>query len=113
MGLKFDKEPLVFEQNNYTIKIVNACIVYETDVQTKIPYNNFKSKDFLFGATNTEKSGDKAKWFYSDYGKAFDGAGSWNFDKYFAENVVTFGVDNRSSSLVLGEEPTNSSSRFA
>ena len=32
MGLKFDKEPLVLEQNNYTIKIVNTCIVYETDV---------------------------------------------------------------------------------
>ena len=45
----------------------------------------------------------------------FDGAGSWNFGKNFARNVVIFDVVNGSSShpdnhantfIVLGEGPT-------
>ena len=52
---------------------------------------------------------------YCGYGITFDGAGSWNFDNDFARNVVSFGVDNNSSShtdnrktnlLLLGEDPT-------
>ena len=51
--------------------------------------------------TNIVKNNDKEKRVYSGYGKAFDGASSWNF-----------GVDNSSSShadncknnfLVLGK----------
>ena len=67
----------------------------------------------LFCETNTGKCVDKAKWFHSNYGKTFDCAGSWSFGNDFARNVVIFGVDNSSSSLVLGEGPNNSSSGFA
>ena len=52
---------------------------------------------------------------YSGYGIAFDSAGPWRFDNDTARNVITFGVDNMSSSytdnpknnfLVLGEGAT-------
>ena len=68
----------------------------------------------MFGATNIVKTSDKAKWFISSYGIAFDGAGPWIFVNDFARNVVIFGVNNSSSShsenckiifLVFGERP--------
>ena len=31
MVIKFDKDPLAIEQNNYTTKIVNVYIVYNPD----------------------------------------------------------------------------------
>ena len=50
---------------------------------------------------------------YSGYGKAFGGAGFWNFGNKFAKNVVIFVVDNGAwswmISLVLGEVPTDAS----
>ena len=42
MGIKFDKDPLVVEQNNYLIKIVNISVVYELPVWPRNPTNNFK-----------------------------------------------------------------------
>ena len=53
---------------------------------------------------------------HSGYGKAFDGAGSWNFGNGFSSNVGIFGIDNGSPShidnpknmflvLVLGQGP--------
>ena len=53
--IKFDKDPLALEQNNYLTKIVNVCIVYDLDVWPRNPTNNFKIKNFLFGATNIVK----------------------------------------------------------
>ena len=53
---------------------------------------------------------------YSGYGVAFDGAGSWSFSNDIARNVLTFGVDNSSTShtdnlknifLVLGDRTTD------
>ena len=35
---------------------------------------------------------------YRDHGMTFDSAGSWTFDNDTARNVITFGVDNGSSS---------------
>ena len=32
MGIKFDKDPLAVEQNNYATKIVNAYINYDLDI---------------------------------------------------------------------------------
>ena len=31
MGIKFDKDPLAVEQNNYLTKIVNVYIVYDLE----------------------------------------------------------------------------------
>ena len=45
MRLKFDNDRLVVEQNNYSIKIVNAYIVYDLDAWAKYPTNNFKFKN--------------------------------------------------------------------
>ena len=53
--IKFDKDPLALEQNNYLTKIVNVYIVYDLDVWPRNPTNNFKIKNFLFGATNIVK----------------------------------------------------------
>ena len=44
MGINFDKEPLAVVQNNYTIKIVNAYIVYDLDAWPGNSLNNFKLK---------------------------------------------------------------------
>ena len=52
----------------------------------------------LFGATNIVKNSDKEKDVYSGCGITFDSAGSWSFDNDLARNVITFGVNNSSSS---------------
>ena len=44
IGMQFDISILVAKQNNYAIKIVNACIVYDLDDWPKISLNNFKFK---------------------------------------------------------------------
>ena len=75
----------------------------------------FYIKNCLFEATNIVKDNDKEKYVYRRHGSAFDGKGSWNFNDYFARNVMIFGVGNSSSSytdnlkndfLVLGEVDT-------
>ena len=52
----------------------------------------------MFGATNIVKNSDKDKWVYGRYGIAFDGGDWWSFGNDTAKNVITFGVDNSSSS---------------
>ena len=49
---KFDKDPLAVEQNKYATKVVNAYIVYYLDAWPKVPLNNFKLRNWLFGAIN-------------------------------------------------------------
>ena len=97
-GIKFDKDPLAVEQNNYLTKIVNVYIVYQLNTWPKTPTNNFKFKNCLFGATNVVKNSDKEKYVYSGYGITFDSGGLWSFGNDFAGNVIIFGVDNSSSS---------------
>ena len=53
--IKFDKDTLAVEQNNYLTKIVNVYIVYDLDAWPRTPINNFKFKNCLFGATNILK----------------------------------------------------------
>ena len=115
MGMKFEKDALAVEQNNYFTKTLNVYIVYDLVAWPRNPTNNFKFKNFLFGAINKVKNSDKEKYVYSVYGVTFDSAGSWGFGNDFARNVIVFGVDNNSSShsdnrknnfLILGECPT-------
>ena len=47
--IQFNKSVLVGEQNNYATKIVNACIMYDSDNWSKNPLNSFKLKTCLFG----------------------------------------------------------------
>ena len=114
IGIKFDKNPLAVEQNNYLIKIVNVYIVYDLEAWPKIMLRNVTLKN-LFGATNIIRNSDKEKYVYSGYVIAFDGKGDWSFGNDYARNVITFGVDNSSSShadnlknnfLILGEGDT-------
>ena len=90
--IKTDNDVLAIIQNNYVTKIVNKYIVFELDVWRRIPLNNFKLKNCLFGATNTltNKNGE----VYSGYGIAFVGASLYNFRDENAKNVVIFGLDN-------------------
>ena len=76
MGIKFDKEPLAVEQNNYMTKIANVYIVYILAAWPRNPTNNFKFKNCLFGATNIVKNSDKEKYVYRGYGITFDSADS-------------------------------------
>ena len=62
IGLKFDKDPLEVEQNNYLIKIVNVYIVYGLDAWPRNPTKNFKFKTCLFGATSIVKNSDTEKY---------------------------------------------------
>ena len=79
-------------------EIVNVYIVYDLDAWPRNPTNNFKIKNFLFGATNIVKNSDKEKYVHSQYGITFGSAGSLSFGTDFARNVVILGVDNSSSS---------------
>ena len=107
MGIKFDKDPLGVEQNNYLTKIVYVYIVYDLDAWPRNQSNNFKYENCLFGATDIIQKSNKEKWVCSAYGIALDGAGSLNFGNKYVGNVVIFDVDNSSSSherlLVLME----------
>ena len=74
--IKFDKNPLHVEQNNYLTKIVNAYVVYDLDAWPRNCTNNFKFKNGLFGASNISKNSYKEKYVYRGYGITFDTAGS-------------------------------------
>ena len=57
--IKFDKDPLAVEQNNYFTKIVhifniykNLYIFYDSDHWPRNPTDNLKFKNCLFRATN-------------------------------------------------------------
>ena len=52
MAIKFDKDLLAVEQNNYLTKMVTFYNVYELDVWPRNPTTNFQFKCCLFGATN-------------------------------------------------------------
>ena len=45
VGIKFDKDLLAVEQTNYATKIVKVYIVFNLDVWTRNPINNFKLKN--------------------------------------------------------------------
>ena len=93
MGIKFDKDPLAVEQNNYLTIIVNVY-VFALDDWPKNPTNNFRFKNCLFGATSIVKNSDKEKYVYREYGITFDSAGSFSFSNGTARNIIVFGVDN-------------------
>ena len=98
MNIKFNKDPLTVEQNNYATKIVDEYIAYDLD---NWPYNrirNFSLKSCLFGATIIVKNSDKEKWLYIGYGIAFDGKCTCSFGNNYAWDVIMFGADNNSSS---------------
>ena len=75
-----------------------------------------KLKDCLFGAVNLTKNADPDRYSYSGYGIGFNSPSHFLFSKFdFGKNVITFGVENNSSThtdnkekyiLVFGEGPT-------
>ena len=90
IGIKFDQDPLAVEQINYLTKIVNVYIVYDLDAWPRIPPNNFKFKNCLFGATSIVKNSDKEKYVYSGYGITVGSAGLWSCGNNFARNITIF-----------------------
>ena len=64
IGIKFDKDPLAVEQNNYLSEIVIAYIVYDLDAWPKNPTNNFEFKNCLFGAANIVKNSVKERYIF-------------------------------------------------
>ena len=46
--MKFKKDSLAVEQNNYWSKLVNVYIVYELDAWPRYLTSNFKFKNCLF-----------------------------------------------------------------
>ena len=49
--MQLNKTPLAIEENNYTTKIVNACIVHDLDYWQRNRFGNFVLKNCLFSAT--------------------------------------------------------------
>ena len=94
--IKFDKEPLAVEQNNYLTKIVNVYIVCDLGAWPRNPTNNLKFKNYLFGGNMIVKNSDKEKYKYNGYETTFYSAASWSFDNDFARNVII--ADNSSLS---------------
>ena len=62
MGIKFDKDPLALEQNDYASKNINIYIVYDLGAWERNPTNNFKFKVDLYGATSVVNNSDKEKY---------------------------------------------------
>ena len=56
MGIKFVKDLLAVEQNNYTGKNITVYIVYDLDSWQRNSTYNFKFKNSLFGATSVVKN---------------------------------------------------------
>ena len=84
MGIKFDKDALALEENNYASKIANVYIVYDLYAWPTNPTDSFKFKYCLFGATSVVKNSNKETYRYSGYGITFDSAGLWSFDNDIA-----------------------------
>ena len=61
MGIKFDKDPLVVEQNNYLIKILIVDIAHDLNAWPRYPSNNFKFENCLFRETSIIENCDKEK----------------------------------------------------
>ena len=51
MNKKFNKNPLLVEQNNYATKVVNAYIIYDLDNRPYNPHKYFSLKSYLFGTS--------------------------------------------------------------
>ena len=70
MRIKFDKDTLAVEQNNYLTKIVNVYIVQDLAAWPRNPTNtnSFKFKNCLFGATNIVKNSNKVciQWIWNN-----------------------------------------------
>ena len=49
--IKFDKDALAVQQNNYATNIVNAYILYDLDTSPSNCLRNFTLKHCLLGAT--------------------------------------------------------------
>ena len=71
--IRFDKDTLAVEQDNYLTKVVNVYIVYDLDDWPTNPTKNFKFKNYLYGATSIVKSSDKKSICIVD----------WNYIWYF------------------------------
>ena len=71
----------------------------------KNPTNNFKFKNFLFGATNIVENSDKEQYVYRGYRITFDSACFWSFGNGTTRNVI---ISNKwkNNFLILDKVPT-------
>ena len=67
MEIKFDKDTLAVEQNNYLSKIISVYNVYDLDTWPRNAPNSFKFRNCLFGATSIVKNIDKEKYVFNGY----------------------------------------------
>ena len=61
MGIKFEKDTLAVEQNNYLTEMVNVYTAYDLDGWPRNSTSNLKCKNCLPGATNIVKNSGKEK----------------------------------------------------
>ena len=61
MAIKFEKDTLAVEQNNYLTEMVNVYTAYDLDGWPRNSTNNLKCKNCLPGATNIVKNSGKEK----------------------------------------------------
>lgn len=96
--------------------MLNVYIVYELNVWSRNPTENFPLQNCLFGTVKLVRTAVKSKSIYNGQEIAFDGEGLQIYGKDFAKNVAIFGVDKTLSShtdnqrnnfLLIGEVPTD------
>ena len=80
--------------------MLNVYIVIELYDYPKVTLRKFTLENCLFGAPNIVQNNNNDKWVFSGYGIAFDGGDWWSFGNGTARNVITFDVDNSSSSNI-------------
>ena len=66
IGIKFYKDSLAVEQNNYWNKVVNAYIAYDLDAWPRNPAKNSKFNNCLFRETNILNNSDKKSMYIVD-----------------------------------------------
>ena len=73
-------------------------IVYELDTWSQDLNSDFTLKDRLFGGVKLSKNADPDKYVYTGYGIGFNSLSEFSLhDGSMDKNVITFGVDMRSS----------------
>ena len=72
MGIKFDKGSFSCRTKQLLDQNYKCLHCYDLDAQPRNLTNNFKFKNYLFGATSVVKHSDKEKYVCSGYGITFD-----------------------------------------
>ena len=86
-------------------KRINFSIIYDIDTWSRDLNSKFNLRNCLFGGVKLATNADPDKYIYSGYGMRFNSRSEFSFpDGSMGKNVLTFGVDMNSSSILIIKE---------